>query len=380
MRGTNGPLLPDRPRAIMSESRDPESPPELLPPIAPSPPVEALEVEADEPAAPTAPVGRWRWLRRLLTPRSRPLALFLRGASLLAVVGVCLASFLMQLVVALRTRALFDRVEFVNRNQITTPGRTQMLAWLALGMVGGGLAALGIFLRRRGRTAPSARAVRVLRSGRLLSPLLLPGLAWPLLTATEWEPLPRIAGVAFVAFLAELCTRAAASEVHAGRVGLARALARLGRRRVDVASSARRFFSPPTVIVLLGVAFYAVWMSYGTILQHRQFGTAAFDLGNYDTMFFNTLHGHPFRALSVIPTGKNWSMLSNHAELTLFALLPLYALRPGPETLLILQAVALASGAIPLYRFASRRLPPSAALVLTLAYLLYAPMHQSNFY
>jgi uncharacterized membrane protein len=134
------------------------------------------------------------------------------------------------------------------------------------------------------------------------------------------------------------------------------------------------------LIVLLGVGFYAVWMSYGTILQHRQFGTAAFDLGNYDTMFFNALHGHPFRCLSVIPKGANWSMLSNHAELTMYALLPFYALHPGPETLLVLQAVALATGAIPLYRFTARRLPRTAALVLALAYLSYAPMHQANFY
>jgi uncharacterized membrane protein len=73
-------------------------------------------------------------------------------------------------------------------------------------------------------------------------------------------------------------------------------------------------------------------------------------------------------------------MLGTHAELTMFALLPLYALRPGAETLLVLQAVALASGAIPLYRFAARRLPRSAALVLALAYLLYGPMHEANFY
>jgi uncharacterized membrane protein len=82
----------------------------------------------------------------------------------------------------------------------------------------------------------------------------------------------------------------------------------------------------------------------------------------------------------VTPKGANWSMLSNHAELTMYALLPLYAIRPGAETLLVLQALALALGAIPLYRFAARRLPRTAAMVLALAYLAYAPMHQANFY
>src|SRR6185436_17113545 len=110
-----------------------------------------------------------------------------------------------------------------------------------------------------------------------------------------------------------------------------------------------------------------VWMSWGTILQHRHFGTSAYDLGNYDTMFFNTLHGHPFRCPAVFPKGENWTMLSTHAELTMFALLPFYAIRPGAETLLIMQAVALALSAIPVYRFAARRLPRPAAAVLALA-------------
>jgi uncharacterized membrane protein len=45
-----------------------------------------------------------------------------------------------------------------------------------------------------------------------------------------------------------------------------------------------------------------------------------------------------------------------------------------------MQAVALAVGAIPLYYFATRHLPRPAAMVLALAYLLYAPMHQANYY
>jgi hypothetical protein len=82
----------------------------------------------------------------------------------------------------------------------------------------------------------------------------------------------------------------------------------------------------------------------------------------------------------VLRTGGNWSMLSNHAEFTMFAFLPFYALHQNAETLLVLQAVALGSGAIPIYRFAARRIPRSMAWMLAFAYLFYAPMHQANFY
>jgi uncharacterized membrane protein len=312
--------------------------------------------------------------------RPNQLAVLLRGASVLMITGFCVAAFVMQLTGRFRVRGLVNLRDFVNHNQLATRARAQMLLWLGAGAAGGGFIALVAYLWRLRRRTPAVRAARVLRTGRLLWPLVLPALAWPLLVATEWDALSRVSGMAFVALLAEASIRGAAGEMIAGRLALARLLCRAAQTVAGVFARARRFVSPETVIVLLGAAFYAGWMSYGTILQHRQFGTAAFDLGNYDTMFFNAMHGHPFRCPSVLPKGANWSMLSNHAELTMYVLLPLYALRPGPETLLVLQAVALACGAIPLYRFASRRLPRSAALVLALAYLLYAPMHEANFY
>ncbi|HVZ73681.1 MAG TPA: DUF2079 domain-containing protein [Polyangia bacterium] len=371
----------------MSSSSDPAAPPDDLLPVAPSADAPGPFTFADSWPGTTVPVPvepppkrrRFAWLRgwRL---RPRELAVFLRGASILAVTGFCLAAFFMQLVSALRsTRVLFAIGDFVNRNQVGPAARMQMLAWLGGGGIGGVIVALVLYRWRRRTTSVGARVARVLRAGRLLWPLMLPGLAWPLLAATEWDALSRISGIAFIALLAELCVASAAGEIVVARLPLARALARLGARLAAFAR-ARRRLSPSAVAVLLGAVFYAVWMSWGTILQHREFGTAAFDLGNYDTMFFNTLHGHPFRCPSVFPKGANWSMLSTHAELTMFALLPFYALRPGAETLLIMQAVALASGAIPLYRFASRRLPRPAAVVLAFAYLLYAPMHEANFY
>jgi uncharacterized membrane protein len=319
-------------------------------------------------AAPTQKHALWRKFRM----RPRDLALLLRGASVLAITGFCFAAFVMQL-----TRT-FDLVGFVNKNEVVSRARLHMLGWLGAGAAGGVIIALVQFLLDR-RSA-TTRAARVLRTARWCSPLLLPGLAWPLLVAKSWDALPRISGIAFLALLAEVCFRAAAGEVIAERLAAARLLARATRGMSLLFARVRPYISPEMLLVLLAAGFYAVWMSYHTILQHRQFGTSALDLGTYNTMFFNALHGHPFRCPGVLPKGGDWSMLSNHAEFTMFVLLPFYALRPGPETLLVLQAVALGIGAIPLYRLAARRLPGTAALVLTLAYLLYAPMHQANFY
>ncbi|MCB8983578.1 MAG: DUF2079 domain-containing protein [Ardenticatenaceae bacterium] len=78
------------------------------------------------------------------------------------------------------------------------------------------------------------------------------------------------------------------------------------------------------------------------------------------------------RPLVFTTAGIVWSRLSLHVELIYFLIAPLYALRPSPETLLILQAILYAVGAWPLFQFAARRLNHAgAALALTAVYLLY---------
>ena len=305
--------------------------------------------------------------------------MLLRAGVVLAVSGFCVAAFITQLTGTVKLSA------FASENLLPTRARLQMIRWLGAGALAAVSVGLVAFWMQRRRA--TAAAVRMLRLARLCSPLLVPGLAWPLLAARGWDTLPRIAGVAFLAMLAELSVRAAAGEMMAGRLPASRLLARAARatagafrRSLDRLPGRARRLASPAVAVVLAAAFYAIWIGYYTVLQHRQFETMAFDLGAYDNMFFNALHGHPFRSPAVLPQGGNWSMLGNHVEPTMYALLPFYALWSGPETLLVLQAVAVASGAIALYRLAARRLPPTPALVLAFAYLLYAPLHQASFH
>jgi uncharacterized membrane protein len=120
-------------------------------------------------------------------------------------------------------------------------------------------------------------------------------------------------------------------------------------------------------------------MSRFTLYMHGRFQTYGYDLGQYDNIFFSALHGRPLRCAPLGLT-ENWTELRNHAELSVYALLPFYALRPRADTLLILQSLILGLGAIPVYRLAARRIPQAAAVVLALVYLLYPPMHGLQFY
>ena len=135
---------------------------------------------------------------------------------------------------------------------------------------------------------------------------------------------------------------------------------------------------PIATVALLSIA-YAAYMSHYTVNHHRRWNTMAYDLGQFDNEFYNALHGHPFRCTALIRAG-DWSELRNHASFSIYALLPFYAIKPGAETLLRIQAVLLAAAAIPLYAMTARRLGRGFGLLIAIAYLAYPPLHGANFY
>lgn len=136
---------------------------------------------------------------------------------------------------------------------------------------------------------------------------------------------------------------------------------------------------PPLVAVLIASAAYTVVTSHLTIMDHHRFGTGSYDLGIFDNMMFNTLHGAPFKS-SIMYGPKLGNSLAGHAEFAMVLFAPLYALYPRAEGLLVLQAIALGSAAIPLYFLAKTRLGSWSSCLIALLYLLYAPVHGAQYY
>jgi uncharacterized membrane protein len=360
--------------------REQDAPPQGMPPT----PVESgdsdreldvsdLEFLSPEEAGRVADAGAGT-----TAPRRRPLlhmgprefGVLARATFVLGLCGFSLAAFFVQLFGAKWI------VGFVGANVAPAPTRHRMLVSIAEGTGVGILLVLALWPWGR----PKARTARVMRTARLLLPAILPGFAYPLLRVGEWDVFPRIAAIAVVAVVADFCFRASIAEILAARLLVARWMGAAAAAWSRLLNRVRPTLSPEFILVLLGAAGYAIWMGIYTIVNHRHFTTMAFDLGAYNNMFYNALHGHPFRCTAIFRQAANWSMLSTHAEFTMYALLPFYALYQNSEMLLILQAAALGSGAIPIYRFAARRIPSGMALLLAFAYLLYAPMHQANSY
>lgn len=108
-----------------------------------------------------------------------------------------------------------------------------------------------------------------------------------------------------------------------------------------------------------------------SVLQHQALHVPHGDSAMYEEHLWNFEHGKGFR--SELDDGR--SFLGEHFEVIHLLLLPIHWLAPGLPTLNWCLAAALGSGAIAVWRIARRlELPPTAAWLLGLAYLLYFPM------
>lgn len=132
-----------------------------------------------------------------------------------------------------------------------------------------------------------------------------------------------------------------------------------------------------------GFAVLALWAGYGgffswlSITNHHSLNTRTTDLGYYDNIFWNSIHGK-FLGCSFIRAGYHGSA---HFDPLLVLISPLYLLFPRSEFLLVLQAVWLGAGVVPLYLLAQhklqRRLP---AIAIAAMYAIYPALHGANMY
>ena len=118
----------------------------------------------------------------------------------------------------------------------------------------------------------------------------------------------------------------------------------LNRQRSDM------YVIIPVIAVTILVLGFVITTS---VVIYKSFGTATFDMGIFKQMF------HSMRKnLSAVTTCERGYALSHfrvHGSYILYLLLPVYALFPSGETLIISQAVIVLSGVIPVYLVAKKR-------------------------
>jgi uncharacterized membrane protein len=118
------------------------------------------------------------------------------------------------------------------------------------------------------------------------------------------------------------------------------------------------------------IVAYAAGFSSLSVLRHRAFNTGRYDLGNMVQTVWNTAHGHFLQMTS--GDGRQISRLAAHFDPILAAFAPLWWIWPSPDMLLVVQAVAVALGALPVYWLARKHLASEqGGLAFAVVYLLY---------
>ena len=127
-------------------------------------------------------------------------------------------------------------------------------------------------------------------------------------------------------------------------------------------------------ILSAAIIAYFIFFSVFTSLRHYNFQTQTWDMAAFVQTFWNTAHGKIM--YNNLEQAKNH--LGVHLSPFLFLLVPGYILFSSPYYLLIIQTIALALGALPLYLLAKRRLGPPFPLIIAIGYLLYPQLHWIN--
>ena len=143
---------------------------------------------------------------------------------------------------------------------------------------------------------------------------------------------------------------------------------------VDKPSSRKNLIA--SLAVWLLILLYIGLFSWQSVARHQAFATNAYDMGNVNQAFWNTVHGRPLQFTNwrgVELDLANDSRLAMHVEPIYFVLAPIYWLWQQPETILILQTIILALGALPVFWLARDRLRSHLAGVAFAAVYLLSP-------
>lgn len=132
-----------------------------------------------------------------------------------------------------------------------------------------------------------------------------------------------------------------------------------------------------------GLAVLSLWAAYGwffsrlSLTNHHAINTRTTDLGYYDNIFYQSAHGRPL-GCSFLRTGNHGAA---HFDPILVLLSPIYRLYSHAEFLLVLQAVWLGAGVVPVYLIAREKLDSRVgAVVLAAMFALYPALHGANMY
>lgn len=107
---------------------------------------------------------------------------------------------------------------------------------------------------------------------------------------------------------------------------------------------------PAAAVLAVVVGAWTLVFSMLVVLRHDRFRTIDFDLGIHDQAIWLLAHGESFDTVRGLP------VFGHHATFAFYLLVPFQWLGAGPNVWNVLQVIAIASAAVPIYLLARHRL------------------------
>jgi uncharacterized membrane protein len=145
----------------------------------------------------------------------------------------------------------------------------------------------------------------------------------------------------------------------------------------------RSRFSIPTILLWLLIVAYALFFSVYSLQRHATFNTFAADLSYIDQPMWNTLHG---RFLERTLDDRQAPRVAEHFEPIIVAIALVFYVWDDVRAILIIQTIALALGALPVYWIAREQLAGIAGrelndwlpLAFVVIYLMFPAVQAAN--
>ena len=136
----------------------------------------------------------------------------------------------------------------------------------------------------------------------------------------------------------------------------------------------------PQVVIGLALIYFLLY-SVLSVLRHLTYHSFGPDLGIFDQVFWNTIHGRFLESTMSLAQAQPHNYLADHFSPVYLLLVPFYALLPHPQTLLVIQTLFLALGVWPQYLLIRLKLEPGVQrLVWVVAYFLFLPVAFINLF
>lgn len=129
-------------------------------------------------------------------------------------------------------------------------------------------------------------------------------------------------------------------------------------------------------VIYIGIIVYFLFFSLSSVFQHFALNTHAEDLGLFDQIIWNILHGN-----GAYTTLKHENFFREHFTPIFYLLAPLYLIFDSPVTLLTLQSLFLALPAIPIYYITKVKIKSELiAMIFSITYLFCHFIHCANLF